>query len=56
MLLTGDDNHNIKQWKIEGDNLILFSEKATEGTIYTLLKLPDGHIISGDYNGVIKIW
>ena len=56
MLLTGDDNHNIKQWKIEGDNLILFSEKATEGIIYTLLKLPDGHIISGDDNGVIKIW
>ena len=58
MLLTGDDKCNIKQWKIEGDNLILFSEKqkATESSINTLLKLPDGHILSGGANHVVKIW
>ena len=58
VLLTGDDNCNIKQWKVEGDNLILFSEKpkATDKCINTILKISDGHIISGDGYGIIKIW
>ena len=28
-LLTGDDNEIIKEWKIEGDNLILISQKKS---------------------------
>ena len=56
--LTCDDNLNIIQWKIEGDNLILISkkEKAHYSSINTLIKIRDGHILSGDFNGFIKIW
>jgi WD40 repeat protein len=58
MLLTGDNNHNIKQWRIEGDNLICIStkENAHSSEIYSLLKLGNGHILSGASNGEIKIW
>jgi len=56
--LTCDDNENIIQWKIEGDNLILISkkEKAHSSFIKALLKIEDGRILSGDFNGFIKIW
>ena len=57
MFLTCDDG--IKQWKIEGDNIILISEKKkAHGGCYllTLLKFPDGHIISGDGHGLILFW
>ena len=55
--LTGDSNKNIKQWKIEGDNLELIStkENAHIDTIYTIIKLRDGHILTGAYDE-IKIW
>ena len=41
MILTGDDNERIIQWKIENDNLKLISIKdnAHYNRIYTLLKL-----------------
>ena len=57
-LLTCDDKKNIIQWKIEGDNLILIykKENAHDSEIFTLLKIGDGHILSGDNDGYIKIW
>ena len=57
-LLTGDSNRKIKQWKIEGDNLILIStkENAHNNYIYTILKIGDNHILTGDYSGEEKIW
>ena len=57
ILLTGDGNHKIKQWKIEGDNLNLISteENAHKDGIFTLLKIGEGHVLSGS-RGEIKIW
>jgi len=57
-LLTGDYNHKIKQWKIEGDNLILIStkENAHNNSIWIILKIGDNHIITGDDSGEEKIW
>ncbi len=45
-LLTGDQSELIKQWKIEGDNLILVSKKenAHDGSIYALLNIGNGFI------------
>ena len=58
MLLTGDESKVIRQWKIDGDNLILISknEKAHDGNINVLLNLGDGHIASGSDDKTIKIW
>ena len=58
ILLTGDRNKRIIQWKVNGDNLILISKKehSHDASIYTLLKIGDGHILSGDADGYIKIW
>ena len=57
-LLTGDDNAVIRQWKIKDDNLVLFSkkEKTHDNSIYALLNMGDGHIASGSYDKLIKIW
>ena len=56
MLLTGDNA--IKQWRIEGDNLILISKKEKAHhdvrAIKILLNLGNGHIASGSFD--IKIW
>ena len=56
MLLTGDKI--IRQWRIEGDNLILISkkEKAHDGAITDLLNLGNGHIASCSEDMTIKIW
>ena len=58
ILLTGDNSRRIIQWKIDANNLILTSKKELchEDGIYTLIKIGNGLIISGDANGVIKIW
>ena len=58
MLLTVDNNKNIIQWKIEGDNLVMISrkEKACDYSIGTILKIGNGLIITGDDSGFIKIW
>ena len=58
MLLTGDQEGIIRQWRIEGDNLILVSgkEKALGININILLNLESGHIASGSDDGSIKIW
>ena len=58
MLLTGDYSEIIRQWKIEGDNLILISkkEKAHDSDINVLLNLGNGCIASGSNDKTIKIW
>ena len=58
ILLTGDRNYSIKQWKIEGDNLNLISvkENAHKGDINYLLNLGNGHFASGSDGGIVKIW
>ena len=58
MILTCDDNHKIIQWKIDGDNLRLIGKKenAHDTYIRTIKKIGNGLIMSGDYNGEVKIW
>ena len=58
ILLTGDNNGIIKQWKIEGDNLNLISikENTHNDFIYFIIKIGDGHIASGSFDKSIKIW
>ena len=58
MLLTGDYSEIIRQWKIEGDNLILISkkEKVHENDINILLNMRNGFIASGSDDKTIKIW
>ena len=58
MILTGDDEGIIRQWKIEGDNLILVSKKenAHDGWISVVLNLGNGLIASGSGDKTIKIW
>ena len=58
MILTGDANKRIIQWKIEGDNLQLISKKenAHEDKICTLSKIGNGLIISGSSDKFVKIW
>jgi len=58
ILLTGDYNEIIKEWKIEGDNLILISqkEKAHNNNITYLIKIGNGHIASASNDKTIKIW
>ena len=58
MLLTGDDSKMIRQWKIDGDNLILISKKenAHDKWIDTLLNIGNGLIASGSDDHSIKIW
>lgn len=56
-ILTGD-GEGLKQWRIEGDDLKLISEKKGED-IWKLLNLGKGHILSGSCsskNGEIKIY
>ena len=58
MLLTGDDSKILRQWKIEGDNLILVSkmENAHDNKISALLNIGNGFIASGSDDNTIKIW
>ena len=58
MLLTGDFSETLRQWKIEGDNLILMSkkEKTHDDDINVLLNLGNGFIASGSVDYTIKIW
>ena len=58
IILTGDDKSIIREWKIEGDNLILISkkEKAHNDDILTLLNIGNGYIASGSADKLIKIW
>ena len=58
MILTGDQNKRIIQWKIENDNLKLISikENAHDDYINTLSKLGNGLILSGSADKSVKIW
>ena len=58
MLLTGDYAEIIRQWKIEGDNLILVSkkEKTHDNDINILLNIGNGLVASGSDDYTIKIW
>ena len=58
MLLTGDDSNIIRQWRIEGDNLILIfkKEKAHDYGINHLLNLGNRNIASCSGDNIIKIW
>ena len=58
ILLTGDNNGKIREWKIEDDNLILISKKenAHNNWICSLLNIGNGHIASGSGDNSIKIW
>ena len=58
IILTSDCNKKIIQWKIQGDNLTLISKKenAHDTCIETLKKIGNGLIMTGDYNGEVKIW
>ena len=58
MLLTGDYSKMIRQWKIDGDNLILISkkEKTHDKGINVLLNMGNGLIASGSNDSTIKIW
>ena len=58
IIFTGDDKSIIREWKIEGDNLILISkkEKAHNNWILTLLNMGNGYIASGSRDNLIKIW
>ena len=51
IILTGDYDGKIKQWKIERDNLKLIytKEKAHNRCVSELIQLKDGHILSGSY-------
>ena len=58
MFLTGDSKGIIRQWKIEGENIILISqkEKAHGNDVIALIKIGNGHIASGSRDNLIKIW
>ena len=58
MILAGDCSKMIKQWKIEGDNLVLISikENAHDDDINALLNLNNGYIASCSSDKTIKIW
>ena len=58
IIITGDHSKALRQWRIEGDNLILISKKENchEDHIISLLNLGDGHIVSGSKDSKIKYW
>ena len=58
IFLTGDNNGTIIKWKIEGNNIIIISkkEKAHSDSIYSLIKMGNGLIVSGSFDKSIKIW
>ena len=58
MILTGDYSEIIRQWRIEGDNLVLVSkkEKTHNSDINVLLNMGNGYIASGSDDKTIKIW
>ena len=57
MILIGHGS-SITQCKIEGDNLIILSDKEEDhyNDVWSLLNLPNNHFASGYQNGIIKIW
>ena len=58
MLLTADYSTTIRQWKIEGDNLTLISQKKNthDGRINYLLNMKNGLIASCSHDKSIILW
>ena len=58
MLITSENGKRLRQWKIEENNLILISKKenAHNDEINVILNLKNGHIVTGCWDGIIKIW
>ena len=58
IIITGDENKRIIQWKFENDDLKLISikEKAHDRQINTITKLGNGFILSGSSDYSVKIW
>lgn len=58
MFLTGGEDKMIRQWKIEDQNISLFSKKeeADENIIFGLVKIGNGNIASISDDNSIKIW
>ena len=58
MLLTGDNNGRLIQWKIENNNLqrISIKVKAHDGRVNTLLKIGNGLILTASDDKLVKIW
>ena len=58
MVITGDSNKSLRQWKIEGDNLILISkkEKAHNTCINVILNMKNVNIATGSNEKSIQIW
>ena len=58
MLLTGDQNKRIIQWKIEDNNLTMISkrENAHDNKIYTIKIFGNGNVLSGGNDNLAKIW
>ena len=57
MLLTGDSEKVIRQWKIDGDNLNLVSKKeGISEAINDLLNLGNGYIALADDDYTVQIW
>ena len=58
IIITGDKNRRLIQWKIENDNLKLISQKenAHNSDIFTLAKLGNGLVLSGSKDCSIIIW
>ena len=58
IIITGDKNRRLIQWKIENDNLKLISQKESphNSDIFTLSKLGNGLVLSGSRDCSVKIW
>ena len=58
MLITGDYNKTLRQWRIEGDNLIqIYKKDNSHGSgILSLVNLGNKLIVSGSSDKLIKVW
>ena len=58
ILLTGDVVGNIKQWKIEDNNIILenIKEKAHKKGITSIIKLQNNKLATSSIDKSIRIW
>ena len=58
ILLTGDCSNSIRQWKINGENLIqeFLKEKSHESQIRMIEKYDNGLIVTCSDDASFKIW
>ena len=57
-LITGDWNGNLKEWKIEGSNIVekTIMERAHTTGIVSMDLLQDGRIVTASQDKTLKIW